>query len=157
MEMLPFKNPLGRPLKLKPEQLAEEFSAYVKWCEENPIVAKTRVDYANGGYSVTTDDHPRRISVDGFLVYLGCSDRWWRQLSEGKRGDEFSRVKSGIKKYCETYQVEMASAGLLKENIISRLLGLADKKEIKTDGAVPIIVRSAEDKAKLETIGEMGV
>lgn len=157
MEMLPFKNPLGRPLKLKPEKLVEEFSAYVKWCEENPIIEESRVDYANGGYSATAEKHPRRISIDGFLVFLGCSDNWWAQLTNGKRGDEFLRVKSGIKKYCEAYQVEMASAGLLKENIISRLLGLADKKEIKTDGAVPIIVRSAEDKAKLETIGEMGV
>ena len=155
--MLPFKNPLGRPLKLTPAQLAEEFGKYAQWCKDNPLVAHTRVDYAKG-FSDTTDERPRMVSIDGFLVYLGCSDCWWSQLSNGKRGDEFSRVKDGIKKYCELSQKEQAAAGLLNANIISRLLGLADKKEVEAKGdGLTIVVNSAADKDKIDKIAEVGI
>ena len=53
---------------------------------------------------------------------------------------------------------EMASAGLLNANIISRLLGLADKKETKIEGEqLTIVVKSEEDKAKIEDIGNIGI
>ena len=52
----------------------------------------------------------------------------------------------------------MASAGLLNANIISRLLGLADKKETKIEGEqLTIVVKSEEDKAKREDIGNIGI
>ena len=66
------------------------------------------------------------------------------------------RVKAHIKKYCETIQIDMAAAGLLKENIISRLLGLADKKAVTTDG-VKIVVESQEQKEAIESLGNLGI
>ena len=155
--MLPFKSPLGRPLKYTPKQLAEEFVKYTQWCETNPLEARVRVDYAKG-YSDTTDYRPRRVSIEGFLVFIGGTWDWWSHLDESKRGAEFFKVKASIKEYCETYQKEMASAGLLNANIISRLLGLADKKETKIEGEqLTIVVKSEEDKAKIEDIGNIGI
>lgn len=155
--MLPFKSPLGRPLKYTPKQLAEEFVKYAQWCVDHPLEARVRVDYAKG-FSDTTNMRPRRVSVEGFLVYIGGTWDWWSRLNTRKRGEEFVKVKSSIKEYCETYQKEMASAGLLNANIISRLLGLADKKETKVEGEnLTIVVKTEEDKAKIEAIGNIGI
>lgn len=155
--MLPFKSPLGRPLKYTPKQLAEEFVKYAQWCEDHPLEARVRVDYAKG-FSDTTAYKPRRVSIGGFLVYIGGTWDWWSHLNTRKRGEEFVKVKSSIKEYCETYQKEMASAGLLNANIISRLLGLADKKETKVEGEnLTIVVKTEEDKAKIEAIGNIGI
>lgn len=156
MEMLPLKNPLGRPPKYTPKQLWEEFEKYVQWCKDNPLADEINTEYAKG-YSNSRNIKPRRLSVEGFQVWCGCSDSWWANLDKSKRAAEFLRVKTAIKKYCETYQIEMASAGLANGNIISRLLGLADKHEVKMGESVTIVVKNEDEKKKIEDIAEVGV
>lgn len=156
METMPVKNPLGRPPKFSPQQLADKFAEYVEWSNQNPYYDNSRVEYKNGNFAATSATKPRRISIGGFLLYIGCIESWWSQLDNSKDGEDFLKVKEYIKNYCEQAQVNMASAGLLKENIISRLLGLADKKTISGDG-VKIVVESPDEKDKIENIGELGI
>jgi hypothetical protein len=79
-------------------------------------------------------------------------------LEEGKRAEEFLKVKEKIKNYCESYQKEMAAAGIFKENIISRLLGLKDKKEVENTGeGLRIVVNSEEEKQKLESMKDLQI
>lgn len=156
----PFINPLaGRPLHFTPKQLAEKFEEYVKWSEENVIeIGERQKGIASGGYvdKTTTNYKQRLISVHGFLVFIGKSKRWWTELSDGKQGDKFSTLKDSITSYCEDYQKEMAAAGIFNANIISRLLGLADKKEL-TGESINIIVNSQEEKEKLESMKDMQI
>ena len=156
----PFINPLvGRPLHFTPKQLAEKFGEYVAWCEENEIeLGERQKGIAPGGYvdKTTTNYKQRLISIHGFLVYIGKTARWWGELSNGKQGDKFSVVKAHITEYCEDYQKEMAAAGIFNANIISRLLGLADKKEL-TGESINIIVNSPEEKQKIESMKDMQI
>ena len=156
----PFINPLaGRPLHFTPKQLAEKFEEYVKWSEENVIeIGERQKGIASGGYvdKTTTNYKQRLISVHGFLVFIGKSKRWWTELSDGKQGDKFSTLKDSITSYCEDYQKEMAAAGIFNANIISRLLGLADKKEL-TGESINIIVNSPEEKQKIESMKDMQI
>lgn len=156
----PFINPLaGRPLHFTPKQLAEKFAEYVSWCEENVMEIEEN-KFGSIGQSVSSETKTirkqRLISVHGFLVYIGKSKRWWSQLSEGKHGDKFSYLKEAVTDYCEDYQKEMAAAGLFNANIISRLLGLADKKEL-TGESINIIVNSQEEKEKLEGMKDLQI
>lgn len=155
METMPVHNPLGRPLKYTPDQLAEKFAEYVEWCKEHPYSSGKVTTYKDG-FAEVKENLARRISISGFQLFVGCSDTWWEDLDKRKDGEDFLAVKAYIKKYCETAQVDMAAAGLLKENIISRLLGLADKKTIAGDG-VKIVVESEEQKSKIEEMGNLGV
>ena len=156
----PFINPLaGRPLHFTPKQLAEKFEEYVKWCEENEIeLGERQKGIAPGGYvdKTTTNYKQRLISIHGFLVYIGKTKRWWSQLSEGKQGEKFSYLKETISEYCEDYQKELAASGHYNANIISRLLGLADKKEL-TGESINIIVNSQEEKEKLDGMKDMQI
>lgn len=156
----PFINPLvGRPLHFTPKQLAEKFGEYVRWCEDNEIeLGERQKGVAPGGYvdKTTTNYKQRLISIHGFLVYIGKTSRWWGELSNGKQGDKFSVVKAHITEYCEDYQKEMAAAGIFNANIISRLLGLADKKEL-TGESINIIVNSQEEKEKLDGMKDMQI
>lgn len=156
----PFINPLaGRPLHYTPKQLAEKFEEYVKWSEENVIeIGERQKGIAFGGYvdKTTTNYKQRLISVHGFLVFIGKSKRWWTELSDGKQGDKFSTLKDSITSYCEDYQKEMAAAGIFNANIISRLLGLADKKELTGEG-INIVVNSQEEKEKIESMKDLTI
>lgn len=151
----PFRNPLGRPLKYTPEQLAQKFAEFIQWCKDNPIVVKTRTTYANGNFAEVVDEKARLVSIGAFQVYLGCDDSWWTNLDKGKRGEEFLRVKSNIKNFCENYQKEMASAGIFKENIISRLLGLADKQKVESRTETRVVVESKEQAEKINNIASL--
>lgn len=156
----PFINPLvGRPLHFTPKQLAEKFGEYVKWCEENVMEFEERQKgiQGNGYIDKTTRNYKLRlISVHGFLVFIGKTKRWWSQLSEGKQGEKFSYLKESITEYCEDYQKELAASGHYNANIISRLLGLADKKEL-TGESINIIVNSPEEKEQLESMKDLKI
>lgn len=159
----PVQNPLkksGRPLHYTPDQLAEKFAEFVEWCKEHPIETgrtenTTTPEGKQYGKNVQAAT-PRLVSVGGFLVFICETDAWWSQLDKRKDGEGFVRVKAYIREYCENYQKEMASANIFNANIISRLLGLADKKEVAVDSPT-IVVKSEEEKGKIENIGGLGV
>ena len=122
--------------------------------------------YRTSGTSYTGDSYgntnknlkPRLISIGGFLVFIGKTESWWKNLEEGKRADEFLKVKEKIKNYCENYQKEMAAAGIFKENIISRLLGLKDKQEVENTGeGIRIVVNSPEEKDRIEAMKDLRI
>ena len=159
----PFNYKLGRPLKYKPDEMLVKFREYVTWAKDNPIsIEKNVVNTTTKGDTYRSDaveTKPRLISIKGFLVFLGAGSDWWQSLDreDAKRKEEFSRVKSFIRDYCENYQSEMASAEIFNANIVSRLLGLADKKDITSGGEKidRIIVESPEQKEKLENIKDL--
>lgn len=160
----PFVNPMGvgRPLSYKPKELLSKFEEYLKWAENHPIenVYKTSgVSFSGDSYGNTnTNFKPRLISIGGFLVFIGKTESWWKNLEDGKRGEEFLKVKEIIKTYCESFQKEMAAAGIFKENIISRLLGLKDKQEVENTGeGLKIVVNSEEEKKKLESMKDLQI
>ena len=141
----PVINPLrkGRPLHYTPDKLAEKFAEFVKWAQEHPIVVKRTSngtsDTAGNNSSFDREEvemKPQRISVGGFLVWLGETKDWWDNLDRLKDAAEFISVKSYIRAYCDENQTTLASAGLYKENIISRLLGLADKHDVDANAKV---------------------
>lgn len=161
----PFR-PEGHPLKYQPKELLEKFSEYVEWAKTHPIkVGYTETSTFNTGSDGAgtrelsrVECKPRLVSVTGFITWLGSSIQWWAQLDNLKRGKEFVDVKTRIRGYCEQYQLEMASTGIFKENIVARMLGLADKKDVKAAGdMVTVVVRSDEEKKKFEGLKELGV
>ena len=142
VELLPFTIPEeltrgpGRPLDFTPEQLANKFVGFLEWCRVHPIpLGETTVNMKGESFD-KYKNAPRMISIKAFLVFIGKSQSWWGMLDSRKQGDKFVILKTRIREYCESYQIEMASTGLFKENIISRLLGLSDKTQ--TDATISV-------------------
>ena len=155
---MPINFKLGRPLKYKPDELFEKFKEYVQWAKEHPIPIVRRVTNTTtkgDTYGSDSVEHkPRLLSIGGFLVFIGADRNWWDHLDNGKRGEEFLRVKAIIREFCEDYQKEMASAEIFNANIVSRLLGLADKQMVKNEERV-VIVNSQEEMDKLNRLKDI--
>lgn len=136
---MPFRDPykkVGRPLNYTPQRLAEKFAEFVDWCRTHPIsITETTTSARAADVYEKTRKAPRMVSVGAFLVFLGEDKSWWSRLDTRENGEEFVNLKSRITTFCESYQIEMASTGLFKENIISRLLGLADKQTASVEVA----------------------
>jgi len=152
---VPFHPQRGRPRKYTPAQLLKLFEEYINDRLSRPIVEKetdiSRYD-EHRGEKESRVVHPHPISIGDFCIYLGTYRAWWNQLPE-----DYSIVKDHIATYIEQFQLKGASIGLFNANIVSRLLGLADKKDI-TSGGEPIdriIVETPEQKEKLENIKDL--
>jgi hypothetical protein len=76
----------------------------------------------------------RPYTLAGLQVFLGVNDAYIRQFKADKNKctPDFSTVISEIEQIIYTQKFELAAAGLLNANIISRELGLADKTNVQT-------------------------
>lgn len=154
-----FKNPFGgRPLSYKPKELSEKFIEFIEWAKYHPIIVSDTEEGTKAGKKTdvtVTKTKPRLISIDGFLVFIGKSKRWWAELDNGKRGEEFSILKQHIREYCESYQTEMATTGMFNANIISRLLGLADRQELDMNAEVKGVTINVMDQETAQVLQDI--
>ena len=145
----------GRPRKFKPAELLDEFQNYIQDRMSNPIVeTEEEIGVVGKNSSAKTKEksHPQLLSVADFCVYLGCSRNWWNELP-----DEYLGVKSHISTYIDNFQLKGASIGVFNANIVSRLLGLKEKTELTGGDGLTIVVKSQEEKDKLDNMGELSI
>lgn len=147
----------GRPRKYTPAQLLQEFENYVNERMAHPLVIEeTEIGYV-GKSAINkskTKTIPQLLSIGDFCVHLGVSRNWWNELPE-----DFLGVTTHIRNFIEQYQLKGASAGVFNANIVARLLGLADKKDITSGGEKidRIIVQTPEEKDRIERMKDLDV
>lgn len=145
----------GRPRKFSPQQLLDKFQEYIDDRLKDPIIDEETEHGSTprGSMNVKREKpHPQLLSILDFCVYLGTSRQWWNALSE-----DYLVVKTYISTYLENYQLKGASAGVFNANIVARLIGLADKKEISAGENVTVIVHTQEEKEKIDNMGNLQV
>lgn len=121
----------GNPPKYKPLDLLEKCIEYFEWNEETPIltteVVKVRVQGGAEEIKHETVPKVRAMTIRAMCLYLEIGTSTW----EGYRK---KKAYSGIVTYAEdvifTQKFENAAAGLLKENLITRELGIKEKTEV---------------------------
>lgn len=130
----------GRPKKIEtPERLWELFEKYV---EEKP-----QRFLKKGVYNQKTGEADY-IPVEQPLTWLGFS-AWlsWNNIidsiddykaNKDNMYDDYSGIIKKIDKIIKSEMMQGATSGIYKENIVARILGLADKKETKTEGTITI-------------------
>lgn len=108
-----------------PEILWEAACEYFEWCEDNPLM---EVDYRGKDAEEVHIPKMRAFTWSGLELYLDIQSL--RDYKTNPTYKDFSQVISQIEKVMFTQKFEGAAAGFLHANLISRDLGLADKKEI---------------------------
>lgn len=116
-----------------PQLLWDAACEYFVWIQKNPL-KETKVFQFQG--RIVTKDVPvmRAMTLSGLCFYLNCNEAYFRQfrLSLDKDQTDFSTVISDIESVIYRQKFEGAAGNLLNANIISRELGLIDKKEVET-------------------------
>ena len=74
-----------------------------------------------------TVNRMRPFTLKGLYVFLGINRQTWENY---KKQEGFLAIVEEVEDIIYTQKFEGAAAGLLKENIIARELGLADKTDI---------------------------
>jgi len=79
------------------------------------------------------------MTIQGFSNWLGINIKTFREYEAGNFDHidpQLSSVATQVRGLVEAYQYDHAAAGLLAQNIVARMLGLADKRDI---AAAPVI------------------
>lgn len=119
----------GRKTKLTPETLVEEFLNYIEWIESNPLYKTELVKYKEH-HELVEVPVKRPYSTVGFCLYAGIT---FSTFLVYEKNPDFVEATAYVRKTVESQQIEGASSGFFNANIVARLNGLVDKKEVKQD------------------------
>lgn len=99
----------------------------------------------------------------GFCLWCGHSERWLdyleKTLREKERNEDEEELFRSVQRARSVLRndlMEGAVAGLYQQNIVARILGLGEKVEQTGESRV-IVVKSEDEKKKIEDIGKLGV
>lgn len=106
--------------------LYEACLEYFQWVEDNPLTSE-KVGFSKGEVCKTTIEHPRAMTSSGLSLFLGvtheCLIKWKNER------EDLRPVILWAEQIIWNQKFTASAAGMLNANIISRELGLADKKQ----------------------------
>lgn len=108
-----------------PELLWEAACEYFEWCDTNPWV---KPDWVGKDALEVERPTQRPYTLAGLALYCDASRNWWDEFRKVADKD-FLGVITRIEETIYTNKFEGAAVGAFNANIISRDLGLVDKKE----------------------------
>lgn len=118
-----------------PELLWQAACEYFNYIKENPLY-ETKVFNYQG--TIVREEVPimRAMTMRELCFYLNTNESYFRNFKANLSDDDkdFSTVIEDIETIVYTQKFQGAAGNLLNANIISRDLGLADKKDISSNG-----------------------
>lgn len=112
-----------------PELLWEAATEYFNWVDAHPLYKAEAIMSGKEAGKIIKVPVGRPYTITGFLIYIDASESFWKEFK--KAGHEgFLPIIHTIEKIIYTQKFEGAAIGAFNANIISRELGLADKKEL---------------------------
>ncbi len=145
---------VGRPRAYTPEALEAKFEEYVEWVKANPVY----INKVSAGEIIPVPTQ-RPLTLVGFCQFAKISKDTFRRYE-----DEFCGLLTCVRVAIEADQLEGAMVGQYNPNIVARVLHLADRQDVTTNGKAitastqPISVVLDTEAAKIiQSIGKMTV
>ncbi len=129
----------GRPPVFEDaESLWDACCEYFEWATANPLYSDTLVSY-QGASKHEPIAQMRAFTVRALCLFLGITDETWRAWRNDRA--DLSEVIATAESAIYVQKFEGAAAGILNANLISRDLGLADRKELAGCEGGPIEIK----------------
>lgn len=115
------------------DMLWKESVRYFTWCEENPLI---EIDYRGKDATMVELPKVRAFTLKGLCMFLHVNEDFMHQFRNTCAGrsdpesQDFSRIISNIFDTIFMQKFTAAAAGFLKENLIARETGLAEKSQV---------------------------
>ena len=145
---------VGRPRAYTPEALEAKFEEYVEWVKANPVY----INKVSAGEIIPVPTQ-RPLTLVGFCQFAKISKDTFRRYE-----DEFCGLLTCVRVAIEADQLEGAMVGQYNPNIVARVLHLADRQDVTTNGKAitastqPISVVLDTEAAKIiQSIGRRTV
>lgn len=136
---------IGVPKYATPEDLWNDAVRYFEWCDGNPIDAPSTTILSKKQKASKTNQEVRKqnqlenitrpYTLYGLCAFTGIS-KWYNFTATYNSKEGFAEVISAIENVISSQQIDGAMAGVFKENLTSRLNGLADRQLQEVNGEV---------------------
>jgi len=136
----------------EPETLWNEACKYFNWCDQNPWHRNEVIKGGKMAGEIKSVAIERPYTMQGLTLYLNISlqyfDNFERNLNpETNEQDKgFMLVLSRIRETISRQKLEGAMVGTFNPMIVSRIEGLSDKQEIRTQQDIKVNV--SDDEAR---------
>lgn len=144
---------VGRPRAYTPEALDAKFEEYVEWVKANPVY----INKVSAGEIIPVPTQ-RPLTLVGFCQFAKISKDTFRRYE-----DEFCDLLTHVRVAIEADQLEGALCGQYDSGIVARVLHLADRQDVTTNGKdiqqAPAISFTVDEAAAsiIQSIGKMTV
>jgi hypothetical protein len=126
------------------ELMWEAACEYFEWCENNSLM---EVDFRGKDANEVEIPKMRAFTMQGLCRYLDCDTSYFRKFKETASKDFFT-VITRIEEAIYEQKFTGAAAGFLNANIISRDLGLIDKKDLHVDTDITVEFTGDDDETE---------
>lgn len=136
-----------------PAILWEAACEYFQWCEENPMYsleqakASIKQDPEDPNQGLIKMPLLRPFTIAGLCTFLKVNTKYFNDFNDSLKGKTddlskgFSEVIAEIEDIIYNQKFSGAATGLFNANLISRELGLADRKEVENKGGQVITIQ----------------
>ena len=144
---------VGRPRAYTPEALEAKLEEYVEWVKANPVY----INKVSAGEIIAVPTQ-RPLTLVGFCQFAKISKDTFRRYE-----DEFCDLLTHVRVAIEADQLEGALCGQYDSGIVARVLHLADRQDVTTNGKdiqqAPAISFTVDEAAAsiIQSIGKMTV
>lgn len=144
---------VGRPRAYTPEALEAKFEEYVEWVKANPVY----INKVSAGEIIPVPTQ-RPLTLVGFCQFAKISKDTFRRYE-----DEFCDLLTHVRVAIEADQLEGALCGQYDSGIVARVLHLADRQDVTTNGKdiqqAPAISFTVDEASAsiIQSIGKMTV
>lgn len=122
-----------------PQIMWDAACEYFEWCDENPLY---EIDFKGKDADRVELPKMRAYTLTGLCLYLHINSLYFNRFEEERKKEnteeakDFCKVITSIRETLYTQKFTGAAAGFLNANLISRELGLVDKKQTEHSGEV---------------------
>lgn len=132
-----------------PEDLLAKAYEYFDWCEDNPRYKREAIKSGIKAGEVIKIEVDRPYTIEGLCVYAGISISTFYNYEERK---DFLNVITHVREIIRQNQLEGAMVETYSPNIVARLLGLSDKRELTGEGGKDLTINIAPKDSSKEAI-----
>lgn len=120
-----------------PEDLWEAAVEYFLWADEHPLHKNDSIRNGDKAGELIQTPVDRPLTIEGMCIFFGVpSQTFVNYASNTGEYKDYFVIATQIKEIIRDQKLSGAVIGNYKENIVARMLGMADKKEVSTNMAV---------------------
>lgn len=128
-----------------PAHLLDEAYKYFDWCQKKPFYKREVLKGGIQAGKVIEVAIDRPYTIEGLCVYVGISVKTFYNYEER---EDYFQVVTHIREIIRQNQLEGAMVESYSPNIVARLLGLSDKKELTGKDGGDLVINVTSDKTK---------
>lgn len=123
----------GRPRKFNSvEEYLNKFFEYCEWANNNPIITTDGIKLTEGEKTTQANRIARPLTIDGWCAFANIGNYSQFKKDYIERG--FGDAIAGIERVIRENQISGAAVGIYRENLVARLNGLTDRKDVTSAG-----------------------